>query len=929
MQGVYRPRDIVDRKALVRELHEQVAWSAYSPRARGNFVQIFKAALYRGVGEIRRRFEEEGINGEAVVRADAFLVDQLVRTIYDFACNHVYPTNNNSGAGMAVAATGGYGRGELSPFSDIDLMFLLPEQSTRESEKIVEFVLYMLWDMGLKVGHATRTISQCIDLARRDLTIRTCLLESRWLWGNQPLYRNFEQRFLKEVVAGTGPAYVEAKLAERDARHARMGDSRYVLEPNIKEGKGALRDLQTLFWIAKYLYQVKDMQELVDRGVFTPADGRHFRQTQNFLWTVRCHLHYVAGRPEERLTFDVQDKISKRLGYRDDGAGVRGVERFMKHYFLITKTVGDLTRVLCAVLEEDHKKRRSRLRLPKLTFMRRVASGFKLDGDRLTVTSPAVFTEDPVRLLRLFHEAQRLDLDVHPHALRLVRQSLRLIDSGVRANPEANRLFMDMLTFKGGPEITLRRLNEAGVFGRFIPEFGRIVAQMQYDMYHIHTVDEHTICALGILHRIEAGELKDKHPTADAIVGDVRSRRALYLAVLLHDIGKGRGGDHSEIGAHLSLDLAPRLGLDEWETETVAWLVKHHLLMSRTAFKRDVDDVKTVVDFVETVQSPERLRMLMILTGVDVDAVGPAIWNGWKEGLLSELYYRALEEMEMTGGQPVLRRAQRVEQAKALLREALSDWDPEELERYLARGYSDYWLAFDTPTQAHHFQMMRKAENEGRSLRVDVQTLPTRDITELTVYAPDHPGLFARMAGAMALSGANILDAKIFTLANSMALDTFRIQDNNGASYDQQDRLDRLRLRIERAVAGQIYPARELEAVRSSTLPSRTGVFKVPPAVILDNKASATHTVIEVNGRDRLGFLHDVTSTLTELGLQISSAHVSTYGERVVDVFYVKDVFGLKIEDQAKLRRIERRLFKAIVPFQERPVKKLDTKAAE
>lgn len=928
MHGVRKPRDIIDRRALVHELQEQIAWSAYTPRDRGNFVQIFKAALYRGVGEIRRRFEEEGIDGEAVVRADAYLVDQLVRTIYDFACKHVFPTSLDAGAGMTVAATGGYGRAELSPFSDIDLMFLLPEQSTGEREKIIEFILYMLWDMGLKVGHATRTVSECVDLARRDLSIRTCLLESRWLWGNRSLYHAFERRFLSDVVAGTGPAFVEAKLAERDARHARMGDSRYVLEPNIKEGKGGLRDLQTLFWIAKYLYRVKDMADLVERGVFTRADSRHFRQTQNFLWTVRCHLHYVAGRPEERLTFDVQDTISKRLGYRD-GDGMRGVERFMKHYFLITKTVGDLTRVLCAVLEEDHKKRRSRLRLPKLTFLRRVPSGFKLDGDRLTVSSPTVFADDPVRLLRLFHEAQRLDLDVHPHALRLVQQNLRVIDAGVRTNPAANCLFLEMLTFKGGPETTLRRLNEAGVFGRFIPEFGRIVAQMQYDMYHIHTVDEHTIRALGILHKVEAGQLKDQHPTASAIVGDIRSRRALYLAVLLHDIGKGRGGDHSEIGARIALDLAPRFDLDDWETETVSWLVKHHLLMSRTAFKRDVDDTKTVMDFVELVQSPERLRMLTLLTGVDIDAVGPGIWNGWKEGLLSELYYRALEEMEMTGGQPADRRVQRVEQAKALLREALSNWDRDLLERYLARGYSDYWLAFDTATQANHFAMMRRAEQEGRSLSIEAQTMPARDITELTIYAPDHPGLFARMAGAMALSGANIVDAKVITLANSMALDTFRIQDNNGGAFDQPDRLDRLRARIERAIAGQIYPARELEAVRSSTPPSRTGVFKVPPAVILDNKASASHTVIEVNGRDRQGFLHDVTSTLTELGLQIASAHVSTYGERVVDVFYVKDVFGLKIEDRAKLRRIERRLFKAVAAPQERLARKPDTKAAE
>jgi [protein-PII] uridylyltransferase len=929
MYRVKNRRAIINRRALAREIEEQASWGGDGLRLRNNLLQILKAALYRGVGEVRRRFEEENAKGAAVVHANSYLVDQLVRTLFDFAHTHVYPVANpTTGEQLTIVATGGYGREELSPFSDIDLMFLIPYKATPHTEQIVEYVLYMLWDLGLKVGHATRSVDDCVRLAKSDLSICTSMLESRWLCGDRTLFRSFEHRFTKEVISGTGAQFVQSKLTERDARHERMGDSRYVLEPHIKEGKGGLRDLQTLFWIAKYLYQVKDMGELVARGVFTEADLRHFRNAENFLWTVRCHLHYVSGRPEERLTFNVQELISDRLGYTDR-AGARGVERFMKHYFLVTKTVGDLTRVLCAVLEEEHKKPRFRLRLPSLPLFRRLPEGFRFDVGRLKVISEDAFATDPVKLLRLFHEAQRQGLDIHPHTLRLVHQNLKLINGSLRANPEANRLFMEMLTSENDPETTLKRLNEAGVFGRFIPDFGRVVAQMQYDMYHIYTVDEHTIRAIGILHRIEKGGLEEAHPTSSAVVGEIRSRRAMYLAVLLHDIAKGRQGDHSEIGAEIALDLGPRLGLDDWETETVSWLVRYHLLMSRTAFKRDIDNPKTVTDFTDVVQSPERLRMLLVLTHADIHAVGPGIWNAWKSGLLRELYYRALEEMEMTAGQPVQRRTQRVERAQARLRERLSDWQEEIRERYIARGYSDYWLAFDADTHVRHFNLMREAEAEQRSLRIETFQDPERGVTEIIIYAPDHPGLFARIAGAIALGGASIVDAKIMTLANSMALDTFSIQKPDGGPVDSPGRIRKLSSRIEEAIVGRLHTARELEAGRARALPSRTRVFKVPPAVFFDNKASRNHTVIEVNGRDRVGFLHDITSTLTGLGLQIVSAHISTYGERVVDVFYVKDVFGLKVEQEVKLERIEQQLLEAIKPPGAKPSTEPESAAAE
>ncbi|MCU0839500.1 MAG: [protein-PII] uridylyltransferase [Rhodospirillales bacterium] len=923
MYRIPHRRVIINRKALTAELAEQGRWGPHSSRARGNVQQIVKAALYRGVAEIRRRFEQDKISGAEVVHANAFLIDQLVRCIYDYACNHAFPPiNGETPAGkMAVLATGGYGRGELFPFSDIDLMFLMPVPTPVHGLDVVEFILYALWDCGLTVGQATRTIDECVRLAKQDLTIRTSLLEARWLWGDRTLFEAFDRRFDADVVAGSGAEFVEAKLAERTQRHERMGDSRYVLEPNIKDGKGGLRDLQTLFWIAKYLYRVKDMCDLVERGVFTAGDVRQFRSCQNVLWNVRCQLHYAAGRPEERLTFHYQQVIADRLGY-GDRAGARGVERFMKHYFRITKTVGDLTRILCAVLEEDHRKPRLKLRFPSLTrgLFRRAPAGFKLDGDRLTVDGAETFSKDPVKLLTLFREAQRRGLDIHPHALRLVQQNLRLIDNRLRGDASANQTFMEMLTDEQDPETTLKRLNEAGVFGRFIPDFGRVVAQMQYDMYHVYTVDEHTIRAIGILSRIEKGELREKHAAATAAVAEVRSRRVLYLAVLLHDVAKGRNGDHSELGAGIARVLAPRLGLDEWETDTVVWLVRYHLIMSRTAFKRDIDDPKTVIDFTACVQSPERLRMLLVLTNVDIAAVGPNIWNAWKESLLSELYYRTLEEMDMTGSKADRRREVRVEKAKAKLRARLSGWPEGQLEEFIARGYADYWLGFSTDEQARHFDAMRSMAATGDPLRVETRQEPTLAATEVTIYAPDHPGLFAQLTGAMALSGASIVNARIVTLANSLAVDVFYIQDLSGCPFDTPDRLERLKRRLTDAIFGKLNLERELTAQRRRGQPARSKLFRVAPRVIFDNKASAAATVIEVNGADRPGFLYDVTSTLTSLGLQIVSAHISTYGERVVDVFYVKDVFGLKIDQPQKFERLEAALLEAIEPPEETAV---------
>ena len=864
-------------------------------------------ALGRSRAETRNRFFEGTLNGAQLVAANAAMTDGLISALFGFTTGTVYPrANPTAGERMALVAVGGYGRAELAPHSDIDLLFLLPYKQNAYTEQVIEYILYLLWDLGFKVGQAIRSVNECMRLGKGDITIRTAMLETRLVAGAAELFETLRQRFRAEIAEGTGPAFVEAKLAERDERHKRTGDSRYVLEPNIKEGKGGLRDLHTLFWIAKYIYGVEEIPAMVALGVISEREARRFAKAQNYLCTVRAYLHYLTDREEDRLTFDMQERVAGLMGYTDH-AGARGVERFMKHYFLYAKEVGDITRIFCAALEDQHK-RRPRLRFPTFGLGRRVVDGFAIEKGRVRAEHEDLFRKDPVALIRLFSVAHREQVDIHPETLRLITRSLPLIDDDLRHDADANQQFLDLLTHERNSEATLRHMNEAGVFGRFVPDFGRVVAQMQHDMYHVYTVDEHTVRALGILHRIEAGEFIEDMPVASEAIQKLDSRRALYVALLIHDVGKGRGGDHSVIGAEIALRLGPRLGLSGEETETVAWLVRQHLLMSNTAFRRDVDDPKTLTDFVEVVQSPERLRLLMCLTVADIRAVGPNVWNGWKAALLRELYYAA--EDVMSGQLTARGRSERAEAAKDELRARLGDWNDEDFDQFASRPPAPYWLAFDGDTLHRHAKLIAGAKGDDAPLLIDLSVDRFRAITEVTIYTIDDWGLFSRISGAMALSGANIVDAKIFTMSDGMALDSFWIQDVNGAAFDEPRALRRLKETLERVISTQRRLPKRLSI--KTNLPARTRVFRDQPRVMIDNSASATNTLIEVNGRDRPGFLYDVTAAIAELNLQTSSAKIATFGTRAVDVFYVKDLFGLKVTHEGRIETIRARLLEAI-----------------
>jgi [protein-PII] uridylyltransferase len=905
MARIARKRDIIDRRALIAEIDARMA-SRDRPKGRAAIFDLFQSALDRGRAEIRARFEG-GAGGVETAAAGAFLMDGIVRLLFDFASERAYPLGNpTAGERMAVVAVGGYGCGQMAPYSDVDLLFLSPYKAPAHTEQVVEFLLYTLWDLGLEVGHATRSLDDCIRLAGKDLTIRTGILEARYLAGDWRLFGQLRRRFAAEVMDGTALAFVTGKLAERDRRHRRCGDSRYVLEPNIKEGKGGLRDLHMLLWIARYVYRVDSIHGLIARDVLTAGEARSFAKAEAFLWTVRCHLHYLAGRAEDVLTFDVQPEMGRRLAYTDRVA-ILGVERFMKHYFLTAKTVGNLTRTFCAAVEAEY---RQHPRASSSASEHHPVDGFLIEGGRLVMPAEDHFDRDPTNLVRLFHTSLNRNLDIHPKAMRMVTRKLGLIGDVLRAEPEANRLFMEILTSPKGPKSTLRRLNEAGVLGRFIPDFGRVVAQMQYDMYHVYTVDEHTIQAIDILSRIERGQLREDHPLSSGIVHKVLSRRVLYLALLLHDVAKGRGGNHPKLGAAIAGQLCPRLGLDAAETDTVAWLVQHHVDMSQFAFRRDLADPKTIRDFVELVQSPERLRLLLVLTVCDIRAVGPGVWNGWKAALLRDLYYRA--EEVMSDGLATMPAAARVAAAQAALHALLPDWGEAELAGHLARMRPAYWLAADAEALAREARLVREAASGGQPFAIDVRVDRFRSITEVTVCARDRPGLFSRLAGAMAVSRASIMSARIATTADGFALDSFLIQrppavpGAAGSAFDDERRIAGLRTAVVQSLADELDPMAEL--ADRPQLPARARHFTVPPRVLIDDRASATHTVVEVNGRDRAGLLYELTHALTELGLQISSAKISTFGAQVVDVFYVKDGFGFKISHPTRLETIRAHL---------------------
>jgi [protein-PII] uridylyltransferase len=878
-------------------------------QARPELLIMLKEAHKTGRAAIKAALQKAPFQARQATRAYTWQTDQILRTVLQFTSQHLYPSPQQTDAErLTVIAVGGYGRGEMAPFSDVDLLFLTPYKITPWAESVIEATLYLLWDLRLKVGHSSRTIGDCLRLGREDFTIRTAMLEHRFLAGDPKLAEEFATQLQRDLYTGTAREFIEAKLEERDLRHRKF-HQRYVVEPNVKEGKGGLRDLQSLFWIGKYVHGVQDAADLVAKEVFTLDEFEAFVKAENFLWAVRCHLHLIAGRASEQLTFDMQVEVADAMGYKAK-KGRRAVEVFMQDYFLQATEVGDLTRIFLTKLEAQHVKAAPLLgrifkRKPK------VSKGYKVIHGRLAVGDEAAFLQDPLNLLRLFEEGLRTGMLIHPDAMRMVKSHLDLIDDALRRSPEAQQLFLDLLLSHGNPERALRRMNELGVLAAFIPEFAPIVAMMQFNMYHSYTVDEHTIQCIAQLAMIEKGELEEDLPIASSILQDGVNRRVIYVALLLHDIGKGRPEDHSIIGARIARSVAPRLGLNPREVETVEWLIRYHLLMSDVAQKRDIADPRTVRAFAKAVTTRERLDLLTVLTVCDIRGVGPETWNNWKAVLIRALYRQTARALE--DGMEALTREGRGAEAKRALKEALQDWPKADINAELERHYDPYWQGLHVTAHEVFARLLKGLEED--EIRIDLHPDEDRDATRACFVMADHPGIFSRLAGALALVGANVVDARSYVTSDGWITDAYWLQDADGHPYEL-DRLPRLKRMIKRILKGEVIAREEFKD--RDKIKKREKPFNVPTHITFDNEGSEIYTIIEVDTRDRPGLLYDLARSFAANNVYVANAVIATYGEQVVDTFYVKDMFGLKYHSKSKQEALERKLRDAIKAGRER-----------
>ena len=877
-----------------------------------NDLGLFKKELFSKLknqlnekNDLIKKIFLETSDGSLNVGLNSILIDSLFRVLFK---KIYYKIFNNTDYIFSIIAVGGYGRGELAPCSDLDLLFLLPNNlkinQSKHAEEVIQFILYILWDLGYTVGHSTRTIDDCIEKSKLDLTISTALLEKRFIVGNEDVFSLLNDKFTFFIKNTKTLKFVEAKLVESELRHKRFGGSRYVVEPNVKDGKGGLRDLHTLIWISKFAYKVDSVSKLINIGALSKKEAASFAESQRFLLSVRCHLHYRAFREDDRLAMDAQLDLAKTMNFKNT-ITQKDVERFMKRYFLATKTVGSLTRIFCAAIETEFNKP---LRLSFLSFKKKEdVYPFDIELGRLFVKNKEVLSENPVNIIKLFNISHNKNIDIHPKTLRYLNSLQRLINHEVRHDFDANKMFLDILTSDKDSTRTLRLMNESNILGKFIPEFQKIVGLMQFDMYHSYTVDEHTIFTISNLYSLKNGEFKNFAPLASKIILEISSKKCLFVAMLLHDIAKGRKGDHSENGALIASVVCPRLGLSKEETKTVEWLILYHLLMSKTAFRYELGDARVIKSFVDKVKSVERLKLLLVLTVADIKGVGPEIWNDWKGSLITELYSKSFDMLQKDNVNELIKTPKKSFEI-FLIENGLANSDA---KKYCSYYYNNYWEIFKLSRIINHYEIFRNMYKDSKKFKVHLFDESKLKATELLVIAPDHHGLFSLISGLVSASGYDVVNAKIITRSDGYALDTFFIQNKNRQPIIEEHSKKKLLKIISQGLEGNFNVEKALNK-RWEEIPARFRAIKAPTRVIIDNNMSDEYSILEIKCKNAPGVLYRITKVITSLGLQINTANVSTYGDRVVDIFYIKDAFGLKIDNNESMDKVKMSILKIL-----------------
>ncbi|MBJ6801459.1 [protein-PII] uridylyltransferase [Geomonas propionica] len=853
--------------------------------------------------EESKRSHREGEDGIAVVQSITAMTDALVTRLFTALSDDLQMHKSGQ---LALIAVGGYGRRELNPYSDLDLLFLYSGKDLKVVEEAANRLLYFLWDLRLDVGYSVRTIADCVEMAGNDVTVKTALLDARLLIGSEHLFSELKKMMVTQVLAKRSDSFINEKLEELRKRREKYGSSVYILEPNIKEGEGCLRDLHTAMWVAKIKYKVDEPRELVMKGVLSEEELGMYYSSLSYLWRIRNELHYLAGRKNDQLTFEAQTTIARFFGYDDKGKTL-AVEQFMQDFYLHANRVEHFSSLLITKCSQREDSARKILGY----FTRRpVGDGFYVMKGELVIPDETVIAKDPVRLIKIFEHAQKQGVALSLATKTLIRNNLDLVNDKFRRSKEANASFINILQSEKKLYDTLQQMHHLGFLIRFIPEFERIYCKVQHDVYHIYTVDTHTLFAVEEIAKLWRGEHKETLPLLTQLAMEIDKRWLLLLAVLFHDIGKGGGGGHAEVGAELTKTIARRMGLIKEDSERLQFLVRQHLLLAHIAQRRDLHDERMIIQFARQMEKSENLKMLYLLTYADIKAVGPEVWTEWKALLLQELYEKAFTVLER-GDFKLEASGDRVRRVKRTVFDLLADDYPGQLVKDELQALTTrHLLSYSPEILSGHVRTLLELPTKLLVLQLSHEV--DRGYTNCTICTYDIPGLFSMITGVMAANGMNILGAQIHTNTNEKVLDILQVNSPQGFVITEESRWTRFESDLRQVLEGKVRVGQLVAKRNRPSILTEKAKPTVPARVEIDNEVSSDYTVIDIYAHDKIGLLYSITSTLTRLGLYIGVSKISTKVDQVADVFYVKDIFGQKISEPGKLEEIRKELLAAV-----------------